>query len=182
MKRYPATFFVLLMSVFVQLLCLTNPGLMETLAFRPADGILGWLGILTYQFDHTGWGHLIGNFSFGLPFMLFLEHRLGRVKMMEYYVACGITSAMLQLMLEGPQPLVGSSGSVMGCMVGACMAFGDSTAEHILALSLLLCVLIPQLYMAPLGGLTGVAYYCHIGGALSGLLLSHRIHRATKER
>jgi membrane associated rhomboid family serine protease len=176
MKKYPATFFLLLTSIVVQFILSRHPSLMAYFAFNPSLGVLSILGLITHMVSHGSWGHLIGNFTFGLPFLLFLEHRLGKEKTLEFYFFSGVAAALLELLLAGGGMMIGSSGALFGVFAGACLAFGETTEEHLLAVGVFLALFIQQLAYAPLGALFGIAFYAHVGGALGGLLLSHRLY------
>lgn len=176
MTKYPGTMFVLALCILLEVTCDFFPEFRNFLALHPG----GWaapLQIITYQFAHAGWEHLIGNFCYGLPFMAFLESKIGKKKFLEFYVLCGISSAVFMALLAGPVGIIGASGSIFGCMVGACLAFGnDFRLDHAMALVLLLARLIPQLAMAPAGNIYGIAFYGHVGGAIGGLVLAHRFY------
>lgn len=177
MKKFPATTFLLGVSILLQVLFSVCPPLMDFLSFHPSQGPLGWAGIITYQVSHGSWSHLIGNFKFGLPFMLYLEYRLGRKQFLEFYFICGIASALLNLIIMGPDTgMIGSSGAIFGVAVGACLAFGESLQEHLLAVAVFSVLFIPQLALAPMQPILGVAFYGHIGGGLAGLLLCSRLY------
>lgn len=169
------TIAILLLSVFLQTLCDHLPGLTERLAFVPARGLAGLPSLITHMFAHGGWGHLIGNFKFGIPFMLYLEHRLGGKRMFDSYVLCGLASALLQGLMQGDGGMIGSSGAIFGMATMACMVYGESLLEHVLAVLMMLCLLIPQIAVLPEAALMGVAVWGHIGGGLLGLVLASRI-------
>jgi len=177
MKKYPATTFLLATSLFLQVLFTLFPSTMDFFAFNPSAGPFGWIGLITYQVSHGSWSHLIGNFTFGLPFLVFLEGKLGRKKLLEFYFLCGLAAALFNLHLYGPTSCIGSSGSIFGIMVGACLAFGESVQEHLVALAFLLALLLPQLALAPFQAFVGVAFYAHIGGAIGGILLASRLYK-----
>jgi membrane associated rhomboid family serine protease len=175
------TLSLLLVGILIQCLASLHPSVVDRLALSPALSLLCLVRLFTHMLAHAGWGHLIGNFSFGLPFMLYLESRLGSKKFLVHYVACGIGSACLfALMTGGAQGMIGSSGAIMGASIGACLEFGDTKKMHVLGLVMALCLFIPQLAMAPLQDLLGVAIYGHVGGALTAMLLASRLMQPPK--
>lgn len=176
MNKLSGTMELLLVSVLLQLLCTIDPNIMDALAFTPIS-LTAPLTLLTHMVSHGNWMHLLGNFSFGLPFMLFLENKLGKSRFLSFYVLCGLGSALLNLSMVGPeQSMIGSSGAIMGCMAGACMAYGNTKLEHAVSLGLLMFLLTMNIVAAPMEALTGIAYWGHIGGALVGMLLSSRFY------
>jgi membrane associated rhomboid family serine protease len=175
MMKFKANLFLLSLCTALQALCTIYPGLIEHLAFIPAY-LAGWLGLLPHMVAHANWPHLLGNFSFGLPFMLYLEHRLGSKRYAMFYVLCGLGAAALMMAMEGIEVgMIGSSGAIMGVAVGACLSFGDNKPLHALGCLMAMLLIIPQLAMAPLEMLLGIAVYGHIGGALTAMLLSSRL-------
>ena len=141
------------------------------------------LTLITHMVAHGNWEHLLGNFGFGLPFMLFLERKLGKEAFLRFYVICGLAAVLLNLTIMGAgMGMIGSSGAIMGVMAGACMNFGEGLLEHCIGVALLTMLLVPNIIMAPLQPLIGVAFYGHIGGALCGMVLSARVHQAKRVR
>ena len=55
------------------------------------------------------------------------------------------------------------------------MAFGDTKVDHAVSLLLAAVMLLPQIAMGPMGFLTGVAYYAHVGGALGAMFMSKKL-------
>lgn len=139
------------------------------------------VNLISYQLSHGGWAHLLGNFTFGLPFMLYLESKLGKKKFLEYYTSCGLFAAAFHLLLSGSSGgVIGSSGSIFGCMVGACLMYGETKEDHILAVAFLLLMLIAQLASATSNPFSMVAYWGHIGGGIGALILSARAYSPFK--
>lgn len=152
---------------------------MGSFSFAPSHGLEGWFGLVTAMFSHGNWDHLIGNYCFGLPSMLYLETKLGSKKFIEFFLLCGIGGSLLNLYAVGPSSCIGSSGALFGIFAGACMAFGDTVWEHRLGILFFLMSLLPQFMGIPLQllGLTNVAVYAHIGGALTALILLPRLYK-----
>lgn len=76
--------------------------------------------------------------------------------------------------------MLGASGAIFGCAVGACLEFGETKLDHTLALLLAAVMLVPQIAMGPDGALMGIAYYAHVGGALGALMMSKWLYSADK--
>lgn len=95
--------------------------------------------------------------------------------MFDSYVLCGLASALLQGLMQGDGGMIGSSGAIFGMATMACMVYGESLLEHVLAVLMMLCLLIPQIAVLPEAALMGVAVWGHIGGGLLGLVLASRI-------
>lgn len=176
MIKYKGTTFLLMTSIILQVLCSAFPSLTDHLCFT--FQVFTWpITLFTHMVAHAGWGHLIGNYTFGLAPMMYVERQYGRKGLMNLFFLCGLTGALMNVIVHGDVPCIGSSGAIFGMMAVACVTFGRSALEHLLALGLLLCVLVPQICMAPFSFLTGIAHWAHIGGALGGILLTHKLFR-----
>lgn len=177
MKKLSGTIELLLLSLILQAICTLYPAFTEYLAFVP-NQLSGWIGLISHMVAHANWPHLLGNFGFGLPFMLYLEHKLGKKAFLEFYFICGIASAMLNLlMMGGEHGMIGSSGAIMGCAVGAAVVYGDDLKHQVLGLGMVCLLLLPQLADVQYAALTQVAVWGHVGGALMALLLSTRLYK-----
>lgn len=169
------TLSLLVISIVIQIAISLYPPLLDVLALNPTLQPLLPLQLLTHMLSHANWDHLIGNFCFGLPFMAFLERRMGSKRFLAHYMLCGAGSLGVFLLMSSPGAgIVGSSGAIMGAAIGACLAFGDNKAEHVAGVAMALCLLLPQLAMAPLQDIIGVAVWGHVGGALTAMLLAAR--------
>jgi membrane associated rhomboid family serine protease len=178
-KVATTTLGIMCTSIMIQSVCQYHPHLIDLLSFNPSYGVFSLLGVFTSMFAHASWDHLIGNYLFGLPFMLYLESKLGPRKMLEYCVLCGFFAATIFVVLSGPIQCIGSSGAVFGCMAGACLAYGNTFKEHFWAMVFMLLLLIPQMLMGPYSAMTGTAHYAHVGGVVGALILSSRYYRGT---
>jgi membrane associated rhomboid family serine protease len=145
------------------------------------------LSVLTALFLHGGWLHLLGNLLFLLIFGNNVEDRLGHIRFLLFYVACGYTAtyAFAYLNDTSSDPLIGASGAIAG-VLGAYLALYPRVRVWIL---------VPLLFFLPLrlpawivlgfwfglqavyssgegvSGLGTVAYAAHIVGFLAGMLV-----------
>jgi membrane associated rhomboid family serine protease len=72
--------------------------------------------LITYQFLHAGWMHIIGNMLFLLPFGKAVEDRMGHLGFALFYLGCGAFGGFMHTLYSNA-PVVGASGSV--CAVTA---------------------------------------------------------------
>jgi membrane associated rhomboid family serine protease len=177
MTKYRTTFRILSACVLIECLCQVFPTLRDFLAFNPGAGWFGWFGLMTHMFAHGGWAHLIGNFMFGLPFMMYLETRVGHKNLFTLYVLTGLAGTLFNTVALGPMGMIGASGAIMGCFGAACMLFGESRWEHLLAMSVLVCMLGQQIIVAQYEMLAGIGFYAHVGGCIAGMLLVSRLYK-----
>lgn len=156
------------------------PGLKET-------PIPVYLTLLTSMFMHGGIMHLLGNMWFLWIFGDNIEHDLGKVKYLIFYLACGILASLAHVFLTTQPPAslipsLGASGAISGVMGGYIVLhphrrvmvllfrFITEVPGYVAVGLWFLFQVVSGLGM--LGGeQTGVAYGAHIGGFLAGVLL-----------
>lgn len=152
--------------------------------------------LFTCMFLHGGWLHIIGNMWFLWIFGANVEDRLGAVGYLFFYLVCGVASGLMQVMFSWGShlPSIGASGAISG-ILGAYIIFFPSS--RILTLVPLFIIWftwkIPALVFIGLwfgiqffsgigslhdpraSSLGGVAWWAHIGGFLTGMLLARII-------
>ena len=86
------------------------------------------LTILTAMFAHGGWLHLIGNMWFLWIFGDNLEDRMGVVRYVLFYLACGVIAAGTQVLAtpDSVAPMVGASGAIAGVLGGYILLYPAS--------------------------------------------------------
>lgn len=138
--------------------------------------------LLTYQFLHGGWGHLIGNLVFLFLLGFTVEKALGPGRYLLAYLLCGALSGLVySAFAAGSQiPLVGASGSISGLMGMYVAIYGTQRIRFFYflgvyfdyfrapALALLPVWLAKEVYDYWFAGATGIAYMAHAGGLLAG--------------
>lgn len=118
------TISIIVLNVLIFLVTWYGGHYMEVLdkyAFVPAH--MSIITIFTHQFLHGGWMHLIGNMWILWIFGINVEDLLGRIAFVPFYLACGLSAALLHAFVEsfgggGEVPTVGASGAIFG-MLGA---------------------------------------------------------------
>lgn len=137
----------------------------------------------TSMFLHAGFFHLLGNMWFLWVFGDNLEKRLGKLKFLFFYLLCGISSALIYLLLASEKsiPAIGASGAVSGVLGGYLVLFPKHRIVslvpifffiHIVAVPALIFIGIWFLYqLLYIGSQTMVAYWAHIGGFVAGIFL-----------
>ena len=75
-----------------------------------------WTTLLTSMFLHGGWGHLGGNMLFLWIFGDNLEHRIGHLRFLTFYLVCGIAAGLAHIVFNSQSavPTVGASGAISG--------------------------------------------------------------------
>jgi membrane associated rhomboid family serine protease len=140
--------------------------------------------LFTSMFVHAGLWHLLGNMLYLWVFGDNVEDRLGHFRYLVFYLACGLGAALTQVMLSlgSDTPMVGASGAIAG-VLGAYLVL----YPHARVLTLVFLVIFIRIMYLPaiillgiwfalqmvsaMGGGGGVAWYAHIGGFVTGILL-----------
>lgn len=143
------------------------------------------LTLITYQFLHGGWWHLIANMAFLWVFADNVEDAFGHVGFLIFYLLCGIAAGTLHTLMQ-PQsgaPLIGASGAVSGVLASYMLLYPRARVWILLFMRIPLPI--PAVWA--LGGWFAlqlasaffstedsnlVAWWAHIGGFLTGLILT----------
>jgi membrane associated rhomboid family serine protease len=148
---------------------------------------------LTSMFLHGGWLHLGGNMLFLWIYGDNVEDALGHARYLAFYVLCGVAALFTQALSNpaSPYPIIGASGAISGVLGAYLLLFPRArvltlvllpffvTTVRIPARLLLLLWFAVQLVsdLAVADGGTGIAFRAHIGGFLTGLLLTPLLKR-----
>ena len=91
-------------------------GFMYTYGVVPA--YFSWSSVLTSMFLHSGWLHFGGNMLYLWIFGDNVEDRLGHVRYLLFYLACGAFAVFGQVGANPNSlvPMVGASGAIAGVM------------------------------------------------------------------
>ena len=157
------------------------------------------LTVFTAMFMHGGWMHLFGNMLYLWIFGDNVEDAFGPMKFLVFYLLCGIaaTFAQFYFMPSSNIPNVGASGAISGVLGAYILMFPGSRvnvlvynqvvampAMIVLGLWIVLQLLSGVGSVAATGQTAetgGVAYMAHVGGFLTGLLLTF-LFRGTRNR
>jgi membrane associated rhomboid family serine protease len=152
------------------------------------------LTLVTSQFLHGSFPHILGNMLFLWIFGNNIEDRLGHVKYLIFYIACGVLAALTQwfFSIQSGVPALGASGAIAGVLgayilrfptarirtlvfLGPFITFPDIPAVFFLGIWFLQQTLngIASLNVPTNIGMEsgGVAYWAHIGGFVFGAIL-----------
>ncbi|MGE3874459.1 MAG: rhomboid family intramembrane serine protease [Parvibaculaceae bacterium] len=143
------------------------------------------LTLITYQFLHGGWMHLITNMLFLWVFADNVEDAFGHFGFLIFYLLCGIAAGVLHtlVMSRSPAPLIGASGAVSGVLASYLLLYPKARVWILLflriplpisafwALSGWFALQIVSAFIARENDME-VAWWAHIGGFLTGLILT----------
>jgi membrane associated rhomboid family serine protease len=141
--------------------------------------------LITYQFLHGGWGHIIGNLVFLFLLGFTVEKALGAGRFLLAYLGCGMLSGLVFTAFSSGShiPLVGASGSISGLMGMYVAIYGLRKIRFFYflgvyfnyfrapALAILPVWVGKEVYDYWFAGATGIAYMAHAGGLMAGAAL-----------
>jgi membrane associated rhomboid family serine protease len=144
-----------------------------------------WLTLFSSIFMHGGWLHLAGNMLFLWIFGDNVEHRVGHVPYLLFYLAAGVIASFAQILIDTDSiiPTLGASGAISG-VLGAYLVMFPTNRVTVFIFRFLLPV--PAIvaigmwavlqFINGFGAIAvteqtgGVAYMAHIGGFVAGVV------------
>jgi membrane associated rhomboid family serine protease len=167
----------------------TIPGTSEQVPLTMAPLGIPYLTLLTSMFMHGGWLHIGSNMLFLFVFGDNVEDNMGSVKYLLFYLLCGFGADFAQIFLGGPDsiiPNLGASGAIAGVLAAYLVLFPQARIRALIPLGFFITVTyVPAIIMIGFWILTqvasafleqsaegGVAFWAHIGGFATGLVLT----------
>src|SRR5688572_4222185 len=143
-----------------------------------------WLTLLTSMFMHGGWLHLAGNMLFLWIFGDNVEHRIGHLPYLAFYLVAGVIASFAQILVDTDSviPTLGASGAISGVLGAYLVMFPTNRVTVFLFRFLTPVPAIVAIGMwavlqfisgfGSIGGDQGggVAYMAHIGGFIAGVV------------
>jgi membrane associated rhomboid family serine protease len=161
-----------------------------------------WPGLVTSQFLHGGWMHIIWNMVYLWIFGDNVEDRLGHVRYLVFYLFAGAAAGLLQVLFNpfSGIPMVGASGAIAGVMGAYFVLYPQSRVLTAIFVFIFFdLVEIPAVFFLGLwflmqllsgvgslgasnaaGG--GTAFWAHIGGFVVGVLIGFVLRRRSREQ
>lgn len=145
--------------------------------------------LFSSMFLHGGWLHLIGNLLYLHIFGDNVEDRLGHARYLVLYLLAGATAGVAQVMINPAMavPMVGASGAIAGVTGAYLLFYPRARVVTLVPIFLFVQVVeIPAFFflffwfafqlllgLASIGTTTGggIAFWAHIGGFVSGMVL-----------
>jgi membrane associated rhomboid family serine protease len=137
---------------------------------------------------HAGWVHLGGNMLYLWIFGDNVEDRFGSAKFVIFYLLCGLgaTFAQLAFSLGSNVPNLGASGAIAGVLGAYILMFPQGRVrvlqgQQVIQVPALIVIglwIVLQLFSG-IGSISqsadsgGVAYMAHVGGFISGFVLTY---------
>ena len=142
--------------------------------------------LVTSQFLHGGWLHLIGNMLYLWIFGNNIEDRLGRIVFLLFYLAGGVIAALAQVAVDPDStvPLIGASGAIAATLGAYLVLFPGARITTLVFLGFFYQLInVPAVvvlgfwfFLQLLDGIgslgmetgAGIAFFAHIGGFVAG--------------
>lgn len=154
-------------------------------------GVASIFTLVTYQFLHGGWQHLIFNMLFLWVFGDNIEDALGHVRFIFFFLVCGIAGGLFHSLVEAHSltPTIGASGAIAGVLGGYLMLYPRARllvlAFGFIPLRLPALLVIGTFFAQDLlwgitgaAAIQGIAVWAHIGGFVTGAGLVIVLKRA----
>jgi membrane associated rhomboid family serine protease len=146
--------------------------------------------LITSQFLHGGWLHLLGNLLFLWIFGNNIEDRLGRIRFLVFYLLGGLVAGLAQVAIDPDSaiPTIGASGAIAATLGAYLVLFPRARITSLVFLGFFyqlidvpaVIVLVFWFVLQLVDGIAslgvtdssgGVAFFAHIGGFVFGALL-----------
>ncbi len=146
--------------------------------------------LVTSQFLHGGWLHLLGNMLYLWIFGNNVEDRLGRIRFLLFYLAGGVLAGLAQVAVDpsSTAPTIGASGAIAATLGAYLVFFPGARVTSLVFLGFFYQLIrIPAAIVlgfwfvlqlvdgfASLGVAQsgGVAFFAHIGGFVAGAVVA----------
>ena len=148
-----------------------------------------FITLFTSMFIHGSWEHILGNMLFLYVFGNQIDRSMGAWRYLVFYLLCGMGANALEIATATTSsvPGLGASGAIAGVLAAYLVLYPNARIGTVLPISIVFIparmpawVFIVGWFMIQLlsavgapadasGG--GVAYFAHVGGFITGLLL-----------
>lgn len=158
------------------------------------------LTIFTSMFIHGGWLHLISNMLYLWIFGDNVEDKLGHAKYLFFYLTCGIVAALVHGFtdIDSIVPSIGASGAIAGVLGAYLYLFPRARINTLFIIFVFARIIkLPALVVLGLWIIAqvisgfaeygsqsnaGIAWFAHIGGFASGLILIVLMKKRNRRR
>lgn len=160
-----------------------------------SDPLAHWTTLISSQFIHGGFAHLIGNMVFLYIFGDNIEDKLGHIGYIFFYILCGSLAALTQVFFTSGSsiPMIGASGAIAGVLGAYFLFYPRSKIMTLIPLGFFSRIIeVPAFFflgfwflMQTFSGTSaiyaakaygqdvgGVAWWAHAGGFVSGLIMA----------
>jgi membrane associated rhomboid family serine protease len=151
-----------------------------------------WLTLFSSMFMHAGWLHILGNMLYLWVFGDNIENSMGHFRYLIFYLLCGLGASALEIAtaVNSNVPGLGASGAIAGVLGAYLVLYPSSRIGTLIPITIILIpirlpawVLIGFWFLLQLfygvvalssraaSSTGGVAYWAHVGGFITGVVL-----------
>jgi membrane associated rhomboid family serine protease len=155
-----------------------------------------YITLITSQFLHGSFLHLVGNMWFLWIFGNNIEDIVGHFRFIFFYLLGGVVAALLQVLLTADStiPLIGASGAVSAVLGAYVLKFPRARVRTLMFIFIFVTVInVPavafigiwfflQVLNSLVGPLSNVAWFAHIGGFIFGLMFIKIFEKRLKQQ
>lgn len=139
--------------------------------------------LITHQFYHAGFWHLVGNMIFLFVFGNAVNARLGHLYFVPAYLLCGAAAGLAWLAMGQGGVMLGASGAIMG-MMGLFVVYYPRNDVRVgwwfivrwgswyLSAWIVVAAYFVLDVIGSMRAGTGVASIAHVGGSIAGFLMA----------
>jgi membrane associated rhomboid family serine protease len=166
------------------------PGVPAHLPFYTPEPV--YLTLITAMFLHAGWLHIGGNMLYLFIFGDNVEDRMGHFPYLLFYLFCGVVAGITQIAVapNSPIPSLGASGAIAGVLAAYLVLFPWAGVRTIIFIFIFFTIVtLPAIVLIGLWfllqffdgvaalsqvqqGMGGVGYFAHVGGFVTGLVIT----------
>jgi len=186
-------------EVFIRMFAAIPFEVIHGVDIPPPDPLTPYGNLISYQYLHGGFLHIFGNMLFLWVFGDNVEDRLGKLKYFIFYTVCGISAAVIQSLVypNSDIPLIGASGAISGVLGAYAVMFPRAQILTLIFIFFFIDVIVLPAYlwigiwfliqfmsaMFSVNHLSmgGVAWFAHIGGFVTGVILVKLLYRKKKD-
>ncbi|MBE3557688.1 MAG: rhomboid family intramembrane serine protease [Ktedonobacteraceae bacterium] len=162
----------------------------QSLPFHTPEPV--YLTLITSMFLHAGWLHIGGNMLFLYIFGDNVEDRMGHFWYLVFYLLCGLIAGIAQVAVDPGSkiPSLGASGAIAGVLASYLVLFPWARVKTVIFIFVFFTIVtVPALALIGLWfllqlfngvtaladvqqGMGGVGYFAHVGGFVTGLVIT----------
>ena len=166
------------------------PGVPAHIPFHTPSPV--YLTLITSMFLHAGWLHIGGNMLFLYIFGDNVEDRMGHIPYLLFYLFCGVVAGITQVAVDPGSsiPSLGASGAIAGVLTAYLVLFPLARVRTIIFIVFFFTIVtLPAFVLIGIWfllqfldgvaalsnvqqGMGGVAYFAHVGGFVTGLVIT----------
>ncbi|TMB82249.1 MAG: rhomboid family intramembrane serine protease [Chloroflexi bacterium] len=166
------------------------PGVPAHIPFHTPSPV--YLTLIASLFLHAGWLHIGGNMLFLYIFGDNVEDRMGHIPYLLFYLFCGVVAGITQVAVDPGSsiPSLGASGAIAGVLAAYLVLFPLARVRTIIFIVFFFTIVtLPAFVLIGIWfllqfldgvaalsnvqqGMGGVAYFAHVGGFVTGLVIT----------